>query len=106
MTRLIWVLFLAGCGGGSVEMHAEAPRDESPADGLARRVAEAAGSARWSEVAELRFHFVVTADGARRADIAHRWDVRGRRDRVTWEEEGRRYDVVVSLDSREGTGTV
>src|SRR5688572_26815841 len=97
------LLLAIGCGGASAAgERGPAGRPETPADMLARRVAEAAGAERWGEVAELRFRFVVTADGARRADVAHRWDVRGQRDRVSWTEEGHTYDVVVDLLTRTG----
>jgi hypothetical protein len=64
-------------------------------------VRKAAGGERWSEVAALRFTFVVTEGGEKKASIKHVWDVRGQRDRVTWtDKEGVARDVIVDVSKK------
>ncbi len=112
----VGALTLAGCGAASSPSHAAstgrvshaaAPAEaDTPARALARRVAEAAGLVRLSEVAALRFTFVVERDGQRAFVAAHAWDLRAGRDRVRWTEDGRAWDVVVDLRARTAMGSV
>ncbi len=101
---------IAACGGAPPATHAapsvDAHAADTPAVALARGVATAAGRARFGEVAQLRFRFVVTNGAERVADAFHRWDLRGARDHVTWTEDGHAYDVIVDLRARSATGTL
>lgn len=105
---LLFVVACAGCGGESAHDSGlyTRPHPTTPEAQLTERVREAAGGVAWArgQVSELRFRFVVEADGQRRADVRHVWDVRGRRDRVTWADSSttppRAFDVVVDLDTR------
>jgi hypothetical protein len=77
-----------------------------PADALAIRVARAAGLEALAGVSELRFTFVLSEGDRRRLEVEHRWDLRAQRDRIRWTEDGRSYDLIVDLRTREATGTV
>src|SRR5262245_32612530 len=72
--------------------------EPDPGTLLAQRMHEAAGGSKLQDVAELRFSFVVTVDGEKKADVRHRWDLRGSRDRVSWtDKKGVSRDVIVGL---------
>jgi hypothetical protein len=110
---LVFSSGMFGCGAAvapvvpnSSRVAAAPVEAETPARVLARRVSEAAGLARFGEVAALRFTFVVERDGQRAFVASHAWDVRAGRDRVRWTEDGHAWDVVVDLHARTATGTV
>jgi hypothetical protein len=106
---------VAACGAAESDLRplppptntaAVRPGEVGPADALATRVARVAGIEALAGVSELRFTFVVTRDDERRMEVGHRWDLRAQRDRIRWVEDGRTYDLIVDLRTREAIGTV
>ncbi len=106
-------LALPSCGGAPATGAERSPQPamqtpaQTPADALASRIVEASGGAHLRDVAELRFTFVVVADGTERARVVHAWDLRGERDRVRWTtDDGHHVDAVVDLDTRTARATL
>ena len=75
----------------AVPVHALSPAD--PAQELARQVWKASGGENWSKVKELRFTFVVEAEGKEVARAQHHWNLATGTDHVRWKDK----DVTVNL---------
>lgn len=113
---LAGVAALAACAssGGAPAPSGGAPRAAAgietstrTADQLALAAFRAAGGDKLGDVAELEFHFVVYDGDTKKSDVHHRWDLRGKRDRVTWKDrEGVERDGVIDLETKKARGTV
>jgi hypothetical protein len=88
--RFIWIalLVLAGSCFG-----AEQPDEK--AQQLAREVWRASGGENWSNVAEIRFTFIVEQEGKQLASVEHHWNVAAGTDHVKWKGK----EVTVDLKS-------
>lgn len=80
--------------------HAETRAGEPALPPLAQDVWKASGGENWSKVKELRFTFVVEADGKTVASAQHRWNVAAATDEVTWKDK----HVVVDLNAPPADG--
>src|SRR5262245_30135913 len=100
MRASLALFLLSGCA-------APALAEDSPAAALAKAIGRASGSEALDRVAMLRFRFVVIDGDKRLADVEHRWDRRGGRDRVIWKgKDGKLRDATIDLGTRLAAGTI
>ncbi len=76
-------------------------RGEGPAYDLARRIGQAAGAEKLTEVAQLNFQFAVYKGDTKVFVADHRWDRLAGRARISWtDKDGRAIDAVLDTQDR------
>lgn len=100
-------LFFTACTPTTPPTNPGRETAEDPARALARKVHEAAGGARLSEVAELRFTFVYYQGDQRVFAAQHRFDRKNWRARVSWtNRQGNKVEALVDLRTKTGQGSI
>lgn len=113
MMALLVALVWSCASGGDIAEDSESAEEkarwqnpQTPGEELAAEVFKAHGGAGWEQVQKMSFRFVLVGGGERVFEAEHHWDVREGLNRVIWEDEDGRWDVVVNLETKvavEGT---